>query len=63
MDLHVFTPESLQRSVETLIGKPLVVYVDGERYVIGEVTRAVVKGEALFFSATMEGTKVEGRLE
>lgn len=61
MENRVFTPESLRRSAETLVGKPLVVYIDGERHVLGEVTRAVVKGEALFFSATMGSSEIEGQ--
>jgi hypothetical protein len=38
---------------EQIVGKPLVVYIDGERIEIGSITRAALKDGALYFAATL----------
>lgn len=44
----------LKDPAEQLIGKPLVVYIDGERRQIGTITRATIKGDGLFVAASLE---------
>jgi hypothetical protein len=39
---------------KSALGKPLVVYIDGERRQIGTITRAVLKDGAIFISATLD---------
>jgi len=36
---------------ESVIGKPLVVYIDGERREIGKITNAAVRGDRLYVGA------------
>jgi len=38
---------------EQAVGKPLVVYIDGKRRVIGEVTHAALRDGKLYFAATV----------
>lgn len=39
---------------ESALGKPLVVYIDGERRQIGTITRAAIKNGALYFEAKLD---------
>lgn len=38
---------------EQAVGKPLVVYVDGERRVIGEITHAAIRDGKLYVASTI----------
>lgn len=39
---------------KSLIGKPLVVYIDGERRQIGEITNATIQSGKLFVASTID---------
>jgi hypothetical protein len=39
---------------KNLIGKPLVVYIDGERHQIGTITRGVIESGNIYVAATLE---------
>lgn len=39
---------------KTLIGKPLVVYIDGERRQIGTITNAAIQNGSLYVGATLD---------
>lgn len=45
---------SMSDSAEQLIGKPLVVYIDGERRQIGTITNAKTQGENLFIAGKLD---------
>lgn len=45
---------SMSDSAESLIGKPLVVYIDGERKEIGTITNAKTEGEGLYVAAKLD---------
>jgi hypothetical protein len=44
---------SMSDSAENLIGKPLVVYVDGERREVGTITNAKTEGDKLFIAGKL----------
>ena len=38
---------------EQAVGKPLVIYIDGERRHIGQITHAAIRDGKLYFAATL----------
>lgn len=50
---------------ESIVGKPLVVYIDGERQEIGVITNAAVRGDRLYVGARINigEADVEGLAE
>lgn len=45
---------------DSIIGKPLVVYIDGERREIGTITNATVRGDKLYVGARISLSGEEG---
>jgi hypothetical protein len=45
---------SMSDSAESLIGKPLVVYIDGERKQIGTITNAKTQGDGLYIAGKLD---------
>lgn len=52
---------SLMIDPENCIGKPLVVYIDGERRQIGTITKAAVKNGSLYVAASLDLAQGEVR--
>lgn len=46
-------------NAENLIGKPLVVYIDGERREIGTIEKAAIRSGNLYIGATLDLAHVE----
>jgi hypothetical protein len=46
-----------------VIGKPLVVYIDGERRQIGTVTNAAIQGGKLYVGASLDLSEGEADLK
>jgi hypothetical protein len=49
---------SVSDSAESLIGKPLVVYIKGERKQIGTITNAKSQGDGLFIAGKIDQPSV-----
>jgi hypothetical protein len=48
------TKEAGQQMVDQLVGKPLVVYIDGERKQIGTIINARVVGDKLYCAGQLD---------
>jgi hypothetical protein len=44
----------VSNTAESLIGKPLVVYIDGERRQIGSITNAELRGDKFFVAGKLD---------
>lgn len=51
---HLLTKEAAEDAAQQLIGKPLVVYIDGERKQIGTIIHARVVGDKLYCAGQLD---------